>query len=97
MKIVEKTRSLVFEVWVQPNARRSELVGLQGEGLKIKVGAPPVQDRANQEVVKFLSTLLGVPRSHVVILSGHRRRRKRVEIEGLSAADFRKMLARYVV
>ena len=76
------SRRLLLCVHVQPNARRSEAVGLHGAALKVKIAAPAVDNKANAELIEFLSESLGIPRSAIVISRGATSRRKVVEIKG---------------
>lgn len=71
-------------VQVQPGARRSEVVGRHGDAWKLKVAAPPVEGKANDEVLSLLAKVLGVRRRDISIVRGHTGRRKLVEIAGLS-------------
>lgn len=71
---------LLIEVRVQPRAPRSELAGLHGERLRIRLGAPPVDGRANAALVEFLAGLFGVPRARVALEHGLAGRDKRVRI-----------------
>lgn len=71
---------------VQPGARKSEIAGEHGEALKIRLAAPPVEGKANAELVRWLASYLGLPRKSVVLLSGERNRHKIVAIAGLDAA-----------
>jgi uncharacterized protein len=75
-------RRLTLNLHVQPGARRSEIVGLHGSALKIKVAAPAVDNKANAELTEFLSETLGIPKSAVAISRGAAGRRKVVEITG---------------
>ncbi len=77
---------------MQPRASRDEVAGLQGEAVKVRVTAPPVEGEANEAVVRLLSRSLEVPRSAVSIARGQTGRRKRVRIEGLEAAEVRRRL-----
>ena len=77
---------------MQPRASRDEVAGLQGEAVKVRVTAPPVEGEANEAVVRLLSRSLEVPRSSVTIARGQGGRRKRVRIEGLEAAEVRRRL-----
>ena len=52
-----------ISVRAQPRASRSEVVGLHGDQLKIRITAPPVEGAANTELIKLLAKLLGVSRS----------------------------------
>jgi len=63
---------------VQPGAKRSEVAGLHGEALKLRLTAPPVESRANEALVEFLANTLGVPKSSVRIVKGGSARRKTV-------------------
>jgi uncharacterized protein (TIGR00251 family) len=75
-------RRLTLNLHVQPGARRSEIVGLHGSALKIKVAAPAVDNKANAALTEFLSETLGIPKSAVAISRGAAGRRKVVEIAG---------------
>ncbi len=72
----------VVLVHAQPNAKRSEVAGLHGGELKIRLHAPPVEGKANAALVEFLSDLLEVPRSAVVIVRGETGRSKQVLVRG---------------
>ena len=50
---------LVLSVKAQPRASRSELAGLHGAELKIKVAAPPVDSAANEALIALLALVLG--------------------------------------
>ena len=71
---------------VVPRARRTEVVGMHGEAVKVRVAAAPVDGAANEELVRFLAERLGVPRSAIAIAAGDTSRRKRVIIEGVETA-----------
>ena len=70
-------------VHVQPNAKTTELAGLHGEALKIRLAAPPVDGKANAELIRFLADLLEVKRGQVEIVAGTSGRSKRVAVAGL--------------
>ena len=75
-------RRLTLSLHVQPNARRSEIVGLHGDALTVRIAAPAVDNRANAALIEFLSETLGVPKSAIAIRHGATGRRKTVEISG---------------
>jgi uncharacterized protein (TIGR00251 family) len=75
-----------FSVKVHPRARRNAITGEVGESLKLSLTTPPVDGRANQAVIDFLSHLFEIPRSSVTIASGATSRVKRIEVAGISAA-----------
>lgn len=70
---------------VQPGARKSEVAGEHGDALKIRLAAPPVEGKANAELLRWLASYLGVPRKAVTLLSGERNRHKIVAVDGLDA------------
>jgi uncharacterized protein (TIGR00251 family) len=89
MLITEKDGAISFVVRVQPRASRDEIVGENQDALKIRLTAPPVDDRANEALRKFLAARLKVPLAAVRIASGERSRTKRVEVTGVTVATIR--------
>ena len=75
-----------FAVRVQPRASRSEIVGLHGDALKVRLSAPPVDGAANEALVELVADALGVAKRAVRIVSGESSRSKTVEVEGVTAA-----------
>jgi len=67
---------------VQPGAKRSELVGLHGDALKIRLAAPPVEGRANEALLKFIAGVFDVPLRQVELKQGTQSRHKVVAITG---------------
>ncbi len=72
---------------VQPGAKRSEVVGWQGEALRIRVQAPPLEGRANEAVIELLARTLGVPKRQLAVRAGGASRDKLIEIEGLTVEE----------
>ena len=91
MKIAEKDGTVSFAVRVQPRASCDEIVGEYQDGLKIRLTAPPIDDRANEALRKLLASRLKVPLAAVRITSGHRSRAKHVEVHGVTAAMIRRL------
>ena len=79
-------------VHVQPRARRTEVAGMHGDAVKVRLAAPPVDGAANEELVRFVAERLGVPRSAVRIAAGAASRRKVVEVDGMGADAVRAAL-----
>ena len=74
-------------VWVTPGARRSELAGVSGGRLRVRLAAPPVEGRANDALVRYLAELLGLRRDSVTLVAGARSRRKLVHLSGVTLAQ----------
>lgn len=73
---------LCLAVHLIPNARKTEIVGIQGDALKIRLQAPAVEGKANEALVRFLADILGVSKNAVEITHGHTARRKLIAVKG---------------
>ena len=91
--IKEKAGGVVFLVQVLPRSSQCKLVGCQGDFLKIKITAPPVDGRANEECIRFLADVLGVKKDQVQIVSGLKAKKKTIAIEGLTIKAVEEVLA----
>jgi uncharacterized protein len=87
LRIDERSGSIRFSVRVQPRASRSEIVGLHGDALKVRLSAPPVDGAANVALVELLAEALGVPRRCVRVVSGATSRGKVVEVAGVNVEN----------
>ena len=84
--------AVVLTLHIQPGAKRTECAGLHGEALKIRLAAPPVDGKANEALIAFLSKTLGVSKSSAELISGETSRAKRVRVDGVDAAAVRRAL-----
>ena len=85
-----------LNVRVQPGARRDEIVVFQGDEVRVRVTAPPVEGKANEAVERLLAAALGLRRGRVTVVRGAASRHKRVAIEGIGAEEVRARLVRAV-
>lgn len=76
---------VVLSLHIQPGAKKTEVVGLHGEALKIRLNAPPVDGKANDCLIAYLAERLGVPKARVVLEAGQTSRSKRVRVVGVMA------------
>lgn len=83
--------SFNLSVYVLPRSSRSEIVGMHGNALKIKLKAPPVDGRANEELIRFLAKKLKIPKSNIKILKGQNQKNKIVSIAGCNVNDLQLM------
>ena len=74
--------TLVLELHVQPGAARTEVAGLHGERLKVRVAARAVEGEANTALIEFISERLGAARRDVTINAGANSRAKRLSVRG---------------
>jgi len=89
--VTEKSGAVIFTVRVQPRASRDAIEGEWQGALKVRLTAPPVDDRANGACCRILAEHLNIPVSAVRILSGERSRTKRVEVRGVTAAQVQRL------
>lgn len=94
LRVSESNGSVRFSVRVQPRASSTEIVGIHGDALKIRLSAPPVDGAANDALVDFLASVFNVPRRDVRILAGESARSKVVEIRGITEHAVRDVATR---
>ena len=87
IEISKRDGSFVFAVRVTPRASRDAIEGEYQGALKVRLTAPPVEDRANDSLRRLLAARLNVPVSAVRIVSGEKSRNKRVSVVGVTRAS----------
>jgi uncharacterized protein (TIGR00251 family) len=75
----------LLELHVQPGAKVTAAVGEHGGRLKLKIAAPPVDNKANAHLLAWLAAQLGVPKSAVRLVRGETSRQKTVAVRGVDA------------
>ncbi len=81
-----------LDIVVQPRSSRSEVAGLSGSAVKVRVNSPPAEGKANEECIRVLARFFGVPKSAVRVVAGATSRKKVVEIEGLAPSEAQRRL-----
>ena len=89
----DKSGAATLEIRVIPRSSRSEIVGLQGGGLKIKLRSAPVEGAANDELIKLLSKEFNISRSDIEIITGQTSKHKRIRITGITSARINAILS----
>ena len=74
----ETNQGIILKVFVQPRSAKNMIAGQYGDGLKIKLTAPPVDGAANKMCIQYLAKFLKIPKSAIEIISGHTSRTKRL-------------------
>ena len=74
--------SVTLSLHIQPGAKRSEVSGLHGEALKIRLAAPPIEGRANEALLRFIADSFEIPLRQVELLRGNQSRHKMVKVTG---------------
>ncbi|MES2190509.1 MAG: DUF167 domain-containing protein [Pseudomonadota bacterium] len=88
---IDKHGDIILDIQVIPNAARTQVDGLYGEGdqiaLKIRLNAPPVDGKANDALIKWLASELGIARSSLEVVRGQTSRRKQLRMSAEAAAN----------
>lgn len=87
-----RAEGVVVILYVQPRASRNQLVGVQGEELKVRLTSPPVEGAANALCCEYLAKLIGVPKSAVVLVGGEKSRHKKLLVRGADVEEVRRAL-----
>lgn len=90
--IKEEEGALIVNVWLQPRASKNEVVGIHGDCLKIKVTAPPIENRANEKLCECLSGWMGIAKQKIEVIKGGKMRMKKVKISDCTLDQVRKHL-----
>jgi uncharacterized protein (TIGR00251 family) len=78
---------VLLHLYVQPKAAKSRIVGLHDGCLKLAIASPPVDGRANEEVVRFLARLLDIAGRDIALHSGAQSRRKKVRLAAAASGE----------
>ena len=90
-------KGAALAIRVTPRASRNEIVEILTDGtVRIRLTAPPAEDKANQALIKFLSDILGVPASRIEIVAGATGRDKLVSIIDMDAEEVHKIILHHL-
>lgn len=79
-----KNNVIKLNLYIQPGAKSTEILGLHDGALKIRLNAPPIEGRANEMLIKYLATCFEVPSKQIKLVRGEKSRKKIFEITGSS-------------
>ena len=88
LDIKELSDGIAFKVRVQPRSSKNAIAGMMGDSLKINLTSPPVDGEANTACLAFFAAHVGLPKSAVSIIGGHKNRSKIIKISGIAKNDF---------
>ncbi len=83
---------IILKIYLQPKSSKNEVVGPYQDGMKIKVTAPPVEEKANEALIRFLAKKFGISSSCIEIIRGHHSREKTLRISGMVDPELMKRL-----
>lgn len=71
----------ILRLYIQPGASNSEISGVHGDRLKVKIKAPPREGEANEALIEFFSDLLKLPKLKIHFIRGESSRQKDLLLE----------------
>ena len=84
VNFIKKTeKGVVLSVKLTPNASKNEILGYADEYVKIKISAPPNENKANKKLTEFLADFFDVAKSNTELISGDKSRLKKVLLKNL--------------
>ncbi|MDR2462402.1 MAG: DUF167 domain-containing protein [Verrucomicrobiales bacterium] len=93
LTISDNQHGLTVSVHLTPRSSRDKILKIHDGALKIAIQAPPVDNAANDQLVRFLAKTFALPRRDVSIVSGHTGKRKTVTLGGITREQFLRILA----
>jgi len=93
LNIRQEKSGASFAVKVAPRASQNKIAEVADGALKVRLTAPPVEGAANEALVKLLAKALGLAKSRVKVVQGHKSRDKRLLIEGLEPEEIARRLS----
>lgn len=81
----DSSEGVTFAVRVIPRAKQNQILGVDGDFVKIRLIAPPIEGRANEALIEFLSETFNIRRSNVEIVRGAKSPRKVIRLRGKNA------------
>ena len=82
----------IIALHCQPGAKKTEVQGEHDGRLKIRLAAPPIEGKANEALIQWLSKTLEIKRSQIELLAGDLSRLKRVKIAGITAEQLLQLI-----
>ena len=76
-----------LDLIITPRSSKNKLIGLYDSRLKVSIKAPPVDGKANEELIKFLARFFNLSKKAILIVNGHSGRKKRINLIGLSIIE----------
>jgi uncharacterized protein (TIGR00251 family) len=91
---VDPNGDLHIQIKVVPRASADRVEGIEGEHLKVRITAPPVEGKANAHLLRFLTKFLSVRAHQLSVISGQSSRFKRIRVAGLTPEACKLLVAK---
>jgi len=83
---------VIIWVRVQPNASQNAVLGFRDGALQVRIAAPPIKGKANHELIKYLSHILGISKRNLTVEKGMTSKWKAIGVSGLTPNQVRERL-----
>ena len=80
LPVEKKPDGLLINIYVQPKSAKNQIAGIHNNALKIRITAPPADNKANRMCIKFIAKQLRLPQSHIELVAGSTSRSKQIFI-----------------
>lgn len=71
---------MTLQIRLNPNAKKNTILRYEDDTLYLKIVAPPVDGKANKELITFIAKQFHVPKSHISFIRGEKSRTKVLDI-----------------
>jgi uncharacterized protein (TIGR00251 family) len=85
--LTQTQKGVYITIWAKPKGSKSLVLGVKDGALLVKLCAPPVEGKANSELIKLMAKTLGVSKSEVELVSGQSGRNKRIFVSSISKEE----------
>ena len=88
----ETSEGIILVVRLVPNSSFSKIVDYTNEYIRIKISAPPIENKANKELLDYFSQFFSVNKSKISIVSGEKSKLKKILIKDTNLDELRQKL-----
>ena len=78
--ILNTKEGTVLNIKLVPNSSFNKIIDYTNEYIRIKISAPPIENKANKELIEYASEILKVNKSKIKIISGEKSKLKKLLI-----------------
>lgn len=89
----ENKDGIIIKIKAVPNSSKNEICGLYNDALKVKIKAPAVENKANEELIKFLSKQLKIPKNSITLKAGDTSKLKTLYINNCTIDKIKNLCA----
>jgi uncharacterized protein (TIGR00251 family) len=83
----KEQKSLIISIKVEPRSSKSGISGYYGNALKVKLNSPPVEGKANKELIEVLAREFKISKKDIEIIRGEKSKNKIVRLNGIKSIE----------